>query len=398
MYTTSRPAWQTDDLAEEWIEEEVQVETDLYEGRRNSVRGEGKSMRSVGSIRGSTGTITMRKHLVEVNASKSSAPGTFVIREDVQASPILPQTPGKKAVVKDFFSPLALERMFEPPSPPQHDSGSHNVSVPKISVPARNMGPGRPSRLSQVVNHSTIEESDEIVETDVPNLAAFGGHKLSASCEFTFIVPSQSAPKVAGFGYPETHKQESAVSNNFLLPSNSDPNLLFPGSQPQAQSTPIPSQSDTNVLPSTDSSPQLFQFQYDTFTKAHLSAIVNSLEVNSSSAESSFGSPLKLHQESNNVQELNNSFSNLRSAKRIKLTPPPEKQRLKNRIQSRKLFKPKIRKDNVGESKEFMQQIKQQTKDVSLVSAASQNGVTPKHDQRQETTSASSRNLLQISE
>ena len=43
-------------------------------------------MRSVGSIRGSTGTITMRKHLVEVNASKSSAPGTFVIREDVQAS------------------------------------------------------------------------------------------------------------------------------------------------------------------------------------------------------------------------------------------------------------------------------------------------------------------------
>ena len=92
-----KPLWQTDDLEEEWIEQDEEEQASDEEGGATS------------------------SNMDETEPYPGSSVGTFLVRDDVAQSPILPQTPGRKkknVFMKDFFSPLALERMFEPPSPP----------------------------------------------------------------------------------------------------------------------------------------------------------------------------------------------------------------------------------------------------------------------------------------
>ncbi|QRW06729.1 Septation initiation network scaffold protein cdc11 [Ceratobasidium sp. AG-Ba] len=161
----SRPAWMTDELEEEWVEPEW--EEDGSEGAEISQRSQ-RSRRSAGGSRvqrsphvygsvrvassspGSSSDMggSMRERSVrdllesaEGGKRKASAPqekgaasgatvasadgspvlGTFLVREDVAPEPlkVAPAAFGlRKSGVKNFFSPLALERMFEPPSPP----------------------------------------------------------------------------------------------------------------------------------------------------------------------------------------------------------------------------------------------------------------------------------------
>ena len=134
-----KPAWLTDELAdvEEWIDwqdEDQSVGPDQSGSELSFTQPLGSVLVRNGDLGSSAGT-----------ANTDESGGTFIVREEMPPVPLLPKTPGrnKKPAVKDFFSPLALEKMFEPPSPPSQaaplPSGSRSTAAPTV-----------PSRLSQV--------------------------------------------------------------------------------------------------------------------------------------------------------------------------------------------------------------------------------------------------------
>lgn len=369
----SRPAWMTEDLADEWIEEE---ESHSPSEQRMATSSSTRS--HIGTWR--TGSVEVK----ELPAGRDDCEpqvGTFVVREDLPPAQ-LPQTPGKKAAIKDIFSPLPLERMFDPPSPPEQSSPPQ--SQPVLMTRHSSNRPAKPSKLSQVVAMSMVEEEDdekgqepqaakdEIVETDMPNMGGLGKHKPAADCHFTFAIPRQSPPVTSPEG-------------DLVLP--------FSNQQPQAQSTPlVPAPAQIQGQPSTDPRLRLFQFQYDTYTRDHLSALVDSFGVNTPSNGSSDQSagptlPLAIVTEYTDHarDEREESFSRLRSSKRIRLTPPTEpgdtiRHRLSELQSARK-------KDYVGESRSLMQQIKR-ARDVSMLSVA---GNIQAHTEVEEETEHSQR-------
>ncbi|KAF8208591.1 hypothetical protein K438DRAFT_1812522 [Mycena galopus ATCC 62051] len=304
----NRPAWQTEELQEEWVEEEPSDDdaNNLTYGTRSI------------SL-----TMPLPSHIhtnsdPDLDADKSNSHtsfqpfGTFLVREDIPNVPVLPKTPGRgrTGIIKDFFSPLPLERMFEPPTPPM-------TSIPVPPVPAA--GPSSPS--------------DEIMETDMPNMVSFHGRKASLACQFTFAAPRGSAldPNAAKLSYP------------------------------QAQSTPTPHFVPNTAAPATDPRLRLFQFQYDTFTREHLSALADSIAVNSPSGT---GTGTRSAGRLSTVSEA--SFSDLRSTKRVKLSPPSDYGEGAGAGAS--IARPKIYgKAYVGESQSLMEKIKQ-ARDFSTIS------------------------------
>jgi len=322
----SRPAWQTDELDEEWVDHE----------EAGSVRWQ-DSVSSRGTSSDLSLTEALPSTFVPENTSSLAgspvAPGTFVVREDAPAVSLLPKTPGhnNKNKMKDFFSPMALERMFEPPSPPK---GSNEPPIPSTSH--HTAAPAIPSRLSKVYypDEFAAEHSpNEILETDIPNLAPFDPRMPSLNGQFTFSFPQTT------------------------------PNL-----SPIPQSTPTTRPRVSNNPPSTDPRLRLFQFQYDTFTREHLSAMVDSI---APSAGSNGTPTLSAHISapviSYTSEAEDESMSRMRSSKRIKLSPatdyaegeppptpvPPER--------------PNSRRDYVGESKNLMEKIRQ-ARDFSTIS------------------------------
>ena len=326
----SRPAWQTDELDEEWVDHE----------EAGSVRWQDSV-----SSRGTSSDLSLTEALPSTFApentssitTSSVAPGTFVVREDAPAVSLLPKTPGhnnNKNKMKDFFSPMALERMFEPPSPPKQPT---EPPIPHTSH--RTAAPAIPSRLSRV--HYPDESADEhdpneIIETDIPNLAAFDPRKPSLNGQFTFSFP------------PST------------------PNL-----SPIPQSTPTAHHRIQNNPPSTDPRLRLFQFQYDTFTREHLSAMVDSIAVNTPSAGSNatqtLSARINAHAISHISEADDESLSRMRSSKRIKLSPAVD---YVDEEHPPTLFpseRPNSRRDYVGESKSLMEQIRR-ARDFSTIS------------------------------
>ncbi|KAJ3930819.1 MAG: hypothetical protein NXY57DRAFT_1010301 [Lentinula lateritia] len=301
---TSRPAWQTEELEDEWIEAEA-------EGGEYEDEDQFNGTRSISF----TAPLSTQIHTITNTSSPVSSPepmGTFLVHQSIPSVPLLPKTPGrnKKANIKDFFSPMPLERMFEPPSPPQPSSPQR---------PPRSLGE---------------DNTDEIMETDIPNMVSFDGRKPSVGCQFTF-----SAPR-----------------DVFLNLDN----------RPQAESTPgNPTVRTTNAPPSSDPPLRLFQFQYDTYTRDHLSAMVDSIAINPALGSGATNSPASLDQGLSRVSEAigtSSLNSHLRSAKRVKLSPKSDF--LGNGNSPR----PKILgKDYVGESRSLMQQIKQ-ARDFSTIS------------------------------
>ncbi|KAI0754656.1 hypothetical protein C8Q80DRAFT_1216571 [Daedaleopsis nitida] len=329
-----KPAWLTDELADvddwiDWEDEEQSADHD-YSGSELSFTQPLGSVLVRNSDLGSSD-----------GASRSdNSAGTFIVREEMPAVPLLPKTPGKnkKPQVKDFFSPLALEKMFEPPSPPQ----------PAISLPPQtsrtSAAPNVPSRLSQV--HAPPSEPS-IVEEDTSDASRFADIAQKndalqvdgAQCQFTFTAPRPSPFNPAG-------------------------------PVPDAQSTPGPN--NTSRLPNpppTDPRLRLFQFQYDTFTRDHLSAMVDSIAVNTPSAEGvapNQGSQTTTPSGLSPVCEHDASFSRLRSAKRLKLSPVSDFGREPG-DGAAVIMRPLSRRDYVGESRNLMEQIRK-ARDFSTVS------------------------------
>lgn len=317
----SRPAWQTDELDEEWVDHE-----------------EGGSVRWQDSVssRGTSSDLSLTEALpstfVPENTSSLAgspvAPGTFVVREDAPAVSLLPKTPGhnNKNKMKDFFSPMALERMFEPPSPPKRSS-----EPPIPSTSHHTAAPATPSRLSKVhyPDESAAEhDPNEILETDIPNLAAFDPRRPSLNGQFTFSLP-QSTPNLS----------------------------------PIPQSTPTTRPRVSNNPPSTDPRLRLFQFQYDTFTREHLSAMVDSIAVNTPSARSNATPTPSAHISAPVIsyasEAEDESMSRMRSSKRIKLSPAADYAHEEPPPTPVPPERPNSRRDYVGESKNLMEQIRQ---------------------------------------
>lgn len=332
----NRPAWQTDDLDEEWPDES-DITTSSHEGTRSVSLTD-----PVGSVR-VRGDNDEYKPLENTSLKTTGVVGTFLVRQDISATPMLPKALGlKQNVMKNIFSPMALERMFEPPSPPKPSSLKPNA-------------PAVPSRLSQVHAASSFShdsqaeevteqrnQSDEILETDLPDMAGFEGRKPSMNCQFTFAVARQT-PRLS----------------------------ISPTGFPQALSTPGPSRTTIASAPLTDPRLRLFQFQYDTFTRDHLSAMVDSIAVNSPSGSNTgpitpdVSSPFGLSRVSETTGA--NDTSHLRSAKRVKLSPVTDYYGEGDGAGA-VIQRPKSVKDWVGDSKTLMEQIKKQARDLSTTS------------------------------
>ncbi|KAH9947417.1 hypothetical protein B0H21DRAFT_738596 [Amylocystis lapponica] len=366
-----RPAWQTDELVDEWIDQDDDDDLAVSSAYAHSS--------SDISFTQPIGSVLVRN--ADLENITGEAGGTFLVREDVPAAPILPKTPGrnKKTFTNDFFSPLALERMFEPPSPP----ATNSTPLPPVQTTA----PIVPSRLSQVYipGQETSEQADSSVgsgwedrngESGVPEPAAGATDtdRASLNCQFTFEVPRRPSP---------------------FNPM---------GSAPEAQSTPGPPHAGPSMLnpPTTDPRLRLFQFQYDTFTRDHLSAMVDSIAVNTPSGgsgaqgQSGESSPTGLSP----VREA--SLSRLRSSKRIKLSPASDYSG-DGGDGAAVIIRPlSMRRDYVGESKSLMEKIRKARdfSTVSTVASAQQSPVVdvknPTPQERRVSTSSRRPSFLNV--
>ncbi|VDC04605.1 unnamed protein product [Peniophora sp. CBMAI 1063] len=356
----NRPGWQTYELDEEWPDEEEEEDVDSQQAGNHTGGSSIELTAPIGSVRIHE-TNSLRRSTSSARSHSPEAAGTFLVREDAPG-PLLPNlgvpTPGakKQGGMKNIFSPLALETMFEPPSPPKAGPSSQTLhpSAPPV-----------PSRLSQVHAASSFEhdgdtestkhsnaQPDEILETDLPNVGGFRGLRPRMDCQFTFTVP---------------HGEGGAESS----------------SQPQAQSTPVASQPKPQFLtPATDPRLRLFQFQYDTYTRDHLSAMVDSIAVNSPSLSNTGN--LTTHHSSpfglSRMAETTTSSADIRSAKRVKLSPQSDFEAGDGDGENAVIQRPSLPRDYVGESRSLMAQIKQ-ARDFSTISTvASRSGVTHQPD------------------
>jgi hypothetical protein len=350
IQSTSRPAWQTDELEDEWIEDDDSEHN--REDHENTFSSLSQGTRSISMTTPLAGVLHVISSTDETDSSEDPTAtttdqvgGTFLVRQDVPAAPLLPQTPGrnnKKGAIKDFFSPLSLERMFEPPSPPS-PSTQPQVQTQKL-IPNQ---PAVPSRLAReyIPDNSVQSDDTQANHTDMPTIAPFANNNH----QFTFTVPRQT--------------------------SNTQ--------SPQAQSTPIPPPRAPGAgVPMTDPRLKLFQFQYDTFTRDHLSAIVDSIAVNPPSGgteNSNKSSPSLPYASARGLDPRENPTDNthFRSAKRVKLSREPDYGYGEGDGEGASIARPKLSgKDYVRESRKMMEQIKS-ARDFSTVSTTSAMGKDP---------------------
>lgn len=325
MSMNDRPEWQTDDLDEEWVDED-----DASLGTQ-----------SISLTTPLPGFLQTPGADSEQETNMDAA-GTFLIREDMPVAAFLPKTPGRQVKmggIKDFFSPLALEKMFEPPSPPPQKPLALTLTA----------APAIPSRLSQAF---TSNDSQSDSDTSARgNTADRGALKPTSSTD----IPAPSSA-------PRTRKSTLEGPFTFSVPRQSS---RFP----QAESTPGNIYSAANP-PMTDPRLRLFQLQYDTFTRDHLSAMVDSIAVNatSGSAEGSGSSPNSIPRILFKPQQTPVSDDTpIRSVKRIKLSPRSDFYG-EGAGAGAVVSRPRTpRVDYVGESRSLMQQIKQ-ARDFSTIS------------------------------
>ncbi|KIP01656.1 hypothetical protein PHLGIDRAFT_112861 [Phlebiopsis gigantea 11061_1 CR5-6] len=343
----ARPTWMTEELDEEWVDEQ-----DEQDDHDPPTTGSQRDVHTVSDISFTQpiGSLIIiddggdRSH----RTLSSDGAGTVVFHESQSEidAPFLPQTParGKKILAKDLFSPLPLEKMFEPPSPP-------SLPPQPTSGPSRTSAPAIPSRLSQVYipgeNDTTtdieISYGDLTMEKDtMEGKEDRGDIDEQAKYQFTFAAPVSGAP---------THPT---------------------GSRANAQSTPLPSQTPLREPvaflhpPLTDPRLRLFQFQYDTFTREHLSAMVDSIAVNTPSGGSRAGGSKDTTPTGSSSQVSDHSMSRLRSAKRLKLSPASDFS--EEGDGAAVIIRPHGRRDYVGESQSLMEKIRQ-ARDFSTISS-----------------------------
>ncbi|KAG8907834.1 hypothetical protein FRB99_002007 [Tulasnella sp. 403] len=291
---SSRPAWQTDDLLDEWLSDHsASPSPSTVHVRSSTSSAQTKIVESTPTKSFAT-PLRVSIDLDKDEHDASPLGGTFLIRDDQP----LPETPlglkpgqkPKKGVIKDIFSPLALERLFDPPSPPraetpedQTESTTPPLPPTKPSLPPSKLSQSHlpPSEADTSIAESDgataaeVKGPDEIVASDIPGLVEFDGRKPSATFKFTFRVPRTPGHEL--------------TRSRYYSPPNPSPN-------PRAiQSSGIawrhvetePAGSGENEAEQSSNPPlKLFHFQYDTFTRDHLGALADSIAVRSSPSAS----------------------------------------------------------------------------------------------------------------
>ncbi|GJE91807.1 hypothetical protein PsYK624_079580 [Phanerochaete sordida] len=335
---TAKPSWQTDELDEEWIDEDSEQADEPLQA---------STSRDAHTTSDISFTEPLKSVIVSEDGSggrlsrSSSSAGTVVVHSDEEEIPILPKTPGraKKLATNDLFSPLALEKMFEPPSPP-------SAAPPLPLPPPRTSAPAVPSRLSQMYIPGETDSSADLDETagSLPgDTAGLPPSEQSQSGEeqqylFTFAAP----------------RSGTSLTPSPLLKAQGTP--LYP-------QTPMPSANGMSHAPLTDPRLRLFQFQYDTFTREHLSAMVDTIAVNTPSG----GGGISASEESTPASSAQDerSLSRLRSAKRLKLSPASDFSPQGDGAAH--IIRPQSRRDYVAESTNLMEKIRQ-ARDFSTIS------------------------------
>ena len=94
---SAKPAWQTDELEDEWID--LEEENASTEQQATGSPAQTTSDLSLTQIHGSI--LAPSEVLHESSASSVSVAGTVLIREDMPAVPILPQTPRRNIQVPE---------------------------------------------------------------------------------------------------------------------------------------------------------------------------------------------------------------------------------------------------------------------------------------------------------
>ncbi|KZT12130.1 uncharacterized protein LAESUDRAFT_754633 [Laetiporus sulphureus 93-53] len=269
----ARPAWQTDELADEWVNQDDEP----------SSRGQSSSDLSL--------TQPLESVIVQhgdLNYGSIHVRGTFLVKDDVPATPFLQRMPGRQQPSSNnLFSPHPLERMFESPPTTSHDRTA--------SPPPRAIVPGVAVTLSKACMPTqddivAIRAEDE-VQRDLANPYAMRG--IPGSTDFPFTFEAQLPRSSAGAG-----DQDGAHRDSVL------PHISTTGTAPTHMDPPL----------------RLFQFNYDTYTRDHLSAIVDSIAVNTPSGGSDTANYGDTTSPSASSLAPDSSPLCLRSAKRIKLS------------------------------------------------------------------------------
>ena len=354
--TRPKPSWQTDELEDEWIDQDDELGPS-EEPQATTTRDAHTSTSDLSFTQPLNSMIVSDISNTSSQNRSIGSVGTVVVHSDAEdEEPILSQTPAAKNVMsKDLFSPLPLERMFDPPSPPS--------ALPASMPPQRTSAPAIPSRLSQVYIPGETDTSSEFdasandsvefspsLRKSLERQEALGESKY----QFTFSAP-----------IPGASSQSTSVQPNAQ-------------NKPLPPHTPMPSGARMYQAPLTDPRLRLFQFQYDTFTREHLSAMVDSIAVNTPSGGSGTGGSKETSPATSSQKD--HSISRLRSAKRLKLSPASDFSDYGDG--QALILRPR---DYVGESKSLMEKIRQ-ARDFSTISTQ---GVPPTLASRHETRSQS---------
>ncbi|KAG8981599.1 hypothetical protein FRB93_008526 [Tulasnella sp. JGI-2019a] len=275
-----------------------------------------------------------------------TAGGTFLIRED-QPLPDTPLGLGpgqlqlKRGGSKTIFSPLPLERLFDPPSPPTAPTmaTSPRSTTPPLPPPkpvfavltATTPKPEpRRSKLSQsylpppsspetVKDHGKSGATDEIEATDLPGLVRFDGRKPSSTFQFTFSVPRTPMPRINSDpsrqrispANPSPNPRANSTPHTPWRYHNSQDSIFSDEEEEQQEEEPSIEEADKDGAQEDNSTAdprlKLFRLQYDTYTRDHLGALADSIAVKDTS----------LRPESHSGDE----EPVWRSTKRIKLSP-----------------------------------------------------------------------------
>ncbi len=292
----SKPGWMNESLEEEWVEQDDEEDMSIAHDPADvsSALRQAEDAEFSRSIQRSQDSGTSATAISE--AEKEG--GTFLVREDVLHDPVAPakRVIGMKGKVnpftKSFFSPLALEKMFEPPSPPVQKLGE--VQVPSGFSESHNKEGGHPrQRLSS--SKSDRLPVDEILASDLPDLVTQTNSHPNTHYSFTFQSPISSSA----------------------------------------------------ILHSTPAEPPLRLFQtHDTYTKDHLYAIANSIDVKSTVGSSSEDGCIRYYKRIKlSTPDLSEGHSrSVLDVRRSSVTPSTSRS--------------SSRRDYLGESRSLMQQIR----------------------------------------
>lgn len=424
---SSAPGWQTGELEEEWVESSpspprpqaraASATETLSKPDPASIRAKRGSLRSLGhsaaralpSSRSASGISNGPKvisghgdgrvlserwdngvgDLIPSPPSSHSSiedakvgegvPGTFLVKEGVEddRGKHLKNWGKSKG---DMFGPTALERMFQPPSPPTNiapaapaastdaeASAPATTSSPLLATEAATTTPAprrashqyaplNPSRLSKSVTPSTASSStsisvnilevtieqetsriedptvnqslaDDVTRLESPDLDDGDEPKLDASpiggrpdYPFTFAAPVRNSSGQPQEFSPSTHDR-SVSSFDSREPSHSTLHLN------SSAKIPSPRRVDKGL--------QLFRSTYDTYTREHLSAVVDSIAIEASPSPvsaarealmarqwSSDSSPYSGSGSGNDGSPRSGSDeSDMRSSKRMRMSP-----------------------------------------------------------------------------